>query len=433
MCYIAINIKYNRQIALYTSPHQLEPFLPQQRAQLRDLALQVFEESAAFDASLRGPTAEAIAALVTEMNCYYSNLIEGNHTKPASIHRALLMEFSEESTERVLQQLAVAHIDAEKSMQKRLAQAPGLNVYSPEFLRSLHHAFCLHLPEELLQVKSEEDGKMLKNVPGHFRDSEVKVGAHVPPTYSSLQRFLDRFEEVYSSPRDRIDQLIAAMAAHHRLVWIHPFLDGNGRVARLFTQACLYRLGINQRWVWSISRGLAIKKKNTDLGFPGTYKGMLGAADLSRQGDVDGRGNLSAKSLEEFCEFMLRICLDQIRYMRKCLDLDELEKRIGNYVEHARLRGSLRKESAYLVIEAFKSGQIARGEASRITGLAERTARSLLGELIKSGLLHSDSPKGPVKLGIPIDAVSWFFPQLYPPGELDSDFQLWDPPMKSRQ
>ena len=418
---------------MYIAPHQLEPFTPPQTAQLRDLALQVYEESAAFDASLRPPTDEAIASLVIEMNCYYSNLIEGHHTKPASIHRALQREFSEESKEKALQQLAVAHIDVERSMQKKLAQDEAFNVYSAEFLSTLHHDFCSSLPEQLLWVKSEGEEKKLKNVPGHFRDSEVSVGEHIPPAHGTLQQFLGRFEEVYSTRRDRIDQLIAAMAAHHRLVWIHPFLDGNGRVARLFTQACLYRLGINRRWVWSISRGLAIKKKDTDLGFPGTYKGMLGTADLPRQGDLDGRGNLSAKSLELFCEFMLRICLDQIRYMRKCLDLDVLERRIGNYVEHARLRGFLRKESAYLVIEAFKSGRIARGEAGRITGLSERTARPLLGELIKSGLLRSDSPKGPVKLGIPPDAVSWFFPQLYPPGELDSDFQLWDPPTGSRK
>jgi Fic family protein len=416
---------------LFTSQHQLEPLVPPLTDHLRDLALQVYEASAAFDASLRTPTAEAIALLVTEMNCYYSNLIEGNHTKPNSIHKALQQDFSKEPKEKALQLLAVAHIDAELFMQQKLAQEPAMNVYSAEFLSTLHKNFCSRLPEELLWVKSEEGGERLKNIPGEFRSSEVRVGEHVPPTHASLRQFLERFKDVYTAPRDRVEQLVAAMAAHHRLVWIHPFLDGNGRVARLFTQACLYRLGINKRWIWSISRGLARKKKDSDLGFPGTYKGMLGYADIPRQGDLDGRGNLSAKALVAFCEFMLQICLDQIRYMSKCLELDELEKRIRNYVEHAHMRGTLRREAAYLVIEAFKSGQISRGDAGRITGLSERTARNLLGDLIRLGLLRSDSPKGPVKLGIPNAAAGWFFPELYPPGELENDFQLLADPSTS--
>ena len=34
-------------------------------------------------------------------------------------------------------------------------------------------------------------------------------------------------------------KLIAVMAAHHRFAWIHPFIDGNGRVGRLLTDAIL--------------------------------------------------------------------------------------------------------------------------------------------------------------------------------------------------
>ena len=46
------------------------------------------------------------------------------------------------------------------------------------------------------------------------------------------------------------------LAAHHRLTWIHPFLDGNGRVARLMSHATLLD-ALHTGAAWSLARGLA--------------------------------------------------------------------------------------------------------------------------------------------------------------------------------
>lgn len=106
-------------------------------------------------------------------------------------------------------------------------------------------------------------------------------------------------------------KVIAIAAAHHRLLWIHPFLDGNGRVARLMAHAMFRRLGIGSG-LWAVSRGLA--RNSTE------YKSLLMAADRSRENDYDGRGNLSEPALAAFCEFFLRVSLDQIRFMQSILD-----------------------------------------------------------------------------------------------------------------
>jgi Fic family protein len=89
-----------------------------------------------------------VADLVREMNCYYSNLLEGHKTVPRDIERALKRDFSHDQTQRDNQQLSLAHIAVEKLMEERLSDE-ALDAYSPEFLCWLHREFYRRLPEPL--------------------------------------------------------------------------------------------------------------------------------------------------------------------------------------------------------------------------------------------------------------------------------------------
>ena len=71
-------------------------------------------------------------------------------------------------------------------------------------------------------------------------------------------------------------------------------------------------------------------------------------------------------------------------------------------------------EAAGLLEQTLVRGEIDRGEASRITGLPTRTAQRLLNDLVSDGLLASATPKGPVSLRFPADALEELFPRLYP-------------------
>ena len=75
---------------------------------------------------------------------------------------------------------------------------------------------------------------------------------------------------------------------------------------------------------------------------------------------------------------------------------------------------TIKKEAAYLLQEAFMRGEFERGEASRICGMAERTARDVLKQLVDEGLLVSDTPKGAVRLGLPTAVAGYWLPDLYP-------------------
>ena len=233
------------------------------------------------------------------------------------------------------------------------------------------------------------------------------MGRHLAPPAGALVTLLARFGEAYlPNQLEGVEGVLAAAASHHRLLWIHPFLDGNGRVARLFTHAYLARVKIDAHGLWTATRGFARAR--------GDYVHALEDADEPRRGDLDGRGNLSDMGLSRFCSFFLETALDQIRFMRGLLDLDALQKRIVRYGEITAARGEGRAEAGILLRDVMLRGEITRGEAARISGLKQRSAQSLLAELLRRGLLTSESPKGPVRLGLPAGVAGYYFPRLYP-------------------
>ena len=199
------------------------------------------------------------------------------------------------------------------------------------------------------------------------------------------------------------------MIAHHRLAWVHPFPDGNGRVARIVLDAMLKKSGLTSVGLWSMSRGLA---KSEDQ-----YKARLAAADSPRMGNLDGRGNLSEQRAGEFCEFSLGVAKDQINFMTKMFSVEKMESRFQHYFSV--MQNEIRPEAARLYLHAFQRGEFERGEAARLTGLGERTARDLLRDLVQSGFLISDTPKGKVRAGFPMHALGSLFPNLYPAGDMD--------------
>lgn len=385
----------------------MEPMLPSEdNDKLEDLVFELVEKSSKLAGLLNPIVQNSIGDLVRSMNCYYSNLIEGHDTHPWDIKRALEMDYSDEPEKRNLQLESVAHIEVQKMLDE--SKAPETYPASLEYIKWLHKEFCSRLPNEMLWVKYPDSEKKEKVVPGELRTSSVRVGKHIPPVPENLYDFLRRFEQAYDPDSlSKKRRLIAIAASHHRLLWIHPFLDGNGRVVRLMSYAMLLRENIGSS-LWSISRGLARNEAK--------YKSLLMAADSNRQNDLDGRGNLSEKALIEFCSFFIQVCIDQIKYMESILQPTKLDDRMRLFVREEIDSGNLLNGSYKLLREALYSGEVERGKAPELTGYKERMARTVVSKLLDRGLLISDTPKGLLKLGFPLDAVEKWFPRLYPLG-----------------
>lgn len=387
----------------------MEPLLPEDRdGHLSALALELIRKAERLGGRLHPITQRSVAGLVRSMNSYYSNLIEGHRTTPADIEAALRRQFSQNSTHAALQQQHLALVEVQEAMETRLSADPVPAICSADFLAWLHGEFFRRLPPSLCQ-SPDLQGRAKPVVAGSMRESEVVVGRHVAPASGKLEAFLERFAAFYGPlVNSQPMSLVAAAAAHHRLAWIHPFLDGNGRVVRLFSQAWLQRAGLNGGGLWTLSRGLARQQPQ--------YQSTLAAADEPRRHDFDGRGFLTESGLAGFCDFFLRTALDQVEFMDGLLALDTMLQRILGFARRQEDEGRVPAGSALVLREVFLRGQIARGEVARIVNASARTAQKITGGLLRHGLLLSDSPKGPVRFGVPTSAAGSYFPNLFPAG-----------------
>ena len=383
----------------------MEPLLisegSRHRPALTDLALELAQKSAGFRRSLPKSLLVSLADLVRSVNCYYSNLIEGHDTHPIDIERALKGDYSKDAKKRDLQVEAKAHIEVQQWIDDG-----GLDgrAVSADSIREVHRRFCELLPDDLLWVEDPATKERFRVIPGELRQRDVAVGTHVPISAPAVPRFLRRFEDVYGR-LGKTETILAMAAAHHRLAWIHPFPDGNGRVARLMSHATMLE-ALDSGAVWSIARGLARKVDE--------YKEHLAACDPTKRNDLDGRGNLSEENLAEFTRFFLMTCIDQVTFMERLVQPDQLRARIMLWAEEQIRLDRLAPKSTAIIEAVLFRGELPRGDAAAIVGTGDRQARRVVAALLELGVLASESSRAPLRLTFPAALASRWMPGLFP-------------------
>lgn len=383
----------------------MEPLLissdSRHRAPLTDLVVELVAKASGFRRSLPAGIVRALADLVRSMNCYYSNLIEGHDTHPIDIERALKNDYSADPQKRDLQLEAKAHIAVQRWIDEGSLRDQAMTA---ENIAEIYRRFCANLPDELLWVEDPETHEKVRVVPGIFRSRDIRVGRHVSISPGAVPRFLARCAEVYGR-LGRSEIILAAAAAHHRLLWIYPFLDGNGRVTRLVPHATLLN-ALDTGGIWSIARGLA---RNVV-----TYKGHLAACDLQRRNDLDGRGNLSEEALASFTQFFLETCIDQVGFMEGLMQPDRLRARILRWAEEETALDALPPKAGAILEAVLYRGEVPRGDVAAIVGATPRHARRIVAALTDRGVLTSTGPREPLVLAFPATLASVWMPGLFP-------------------
>jgi Fic family protein len=398
-----------------TDISQFQPLFPEERVlgPLHELAAELVKECHTLRGQAGEPIVRALRPKLRAMNSYYTNKIEGQHTRPAEIERALRQDFNADAALAKKQRVAVAHMEVEQQLEQTLGKtAPG-EVFSPRSVCEVHRLFYGKLPEA---DRVTDEGESI--VPGEYRKKDVKAGRHVAPPCKDVEGLMEGWAERYRKLAGAEALLIGAACSHHRLAWIHPFIDGNGRAARLHTHLVLHTMGLTQG-LWSPMRGLARTQEQ--------YYARLNDADLSRRNDLDGRGPLSQEELVAFASYFLGVCLDQVRFMRGRLDLASLRDRLKSLLLHLQEQPwEIGSEKSVVKIDALEAlhyvamaGPIERSRFVAMTGLGERTGRRILASLLDFGVLTQASPRSPVAFGVPRSSLRFLFPNLWPEAEVD--------------
>lgn len=343
-------------------------------------------------------------------NSFYSNRIEAQSTHPIEIEKAMKREFSDDIQAKKLQELSIAHIHAQHFVEKCVLE--GQNVIDREFIKMIHQSFYGYEGMEDFKI-IEFNGKFITMVSGEFRDRLVEVGKHVAPAHDSLGAIFNYFEKEYSSifaENTKAVKLLAALSAHHRLTYIHPFLDGNGRVSRLYFDAMAFYMNLEGYGLWNISRGLARDVKE--------YQSHLTYADMLKQGATDGKGELSLRGLCGYLDYMLDVALDQIDFMGQSLKMSTINERIKKFVAFSQNGmysiAPLPKYSDTLFSELLLCGEMERGQVQKILGKSQTTSFNLVKDLLAMDFIQSDTPRGKIRLKLNSFFASKIIPDLIP-------------------
>jgi Fic family protein len=406
-------MKKSQKFALYDDPVQMEPLLPSEArlAPVLERAHDLIRQADALAGWTEPSALTGLGQLLRSMNSYYSNRIEGQHTLPSEIEQALNNDYAQDLDKARRQRLALAHMATELQLETRWAQWDVQKVWSTQTVCDIHQDLFARLPPSDLQPATGASQPAL--VPGQLRRQEVSVGRHVAPAAVKVPDFLSRWTQVYSAARRGEMQIVAMAAAHQRLAWIHPFIDGNGRVARLHSHLVLGQMGLTHG-LWSPLRGFARSQE--------TYYAHLAAADEPRAGDLDGRGNLTEAGLLAWIHYVIGVCIDQVQFMSSMLSLQGMKDRIQACLayEEQVVRQGVRTQAWRALHYLFcTQSELDRADFKAMLGLSDRLASAQVSALLSRGMLLSDSPYGKLRFGVPHHALRFYFPNLWPEAEAD--------------
>jgi len=401
----------SQKFQLYDQPSQMEPLLPGafKIAPLLERASDLIRNADRLAGWSAAGTLPGLRQLLRSMNSYYSNKIEGQHTLPLEIEQALRNDYATDADKARRQRLALAHMATELQLESLCSQWHHERVWRPQTIGEIHQDLFARLP--LTDRVQRTGNKTITLEPGQWRQSEVSVGRHAAPAAKSLFDFLAHWSQTYGQARRGEMQVVAMAASHHRLAWIHPFLDGNGRVARLHSHLVLSHMGLTNG-LWSPLRGFA---RSQDA-----YYAQLAAADEPRAGDLDGRGNLTEAGLLTWIHYVIETCIDQVGFMTQLLSLEGMKDRIAaclNYEEQVVKQG-VRTEALRALHYLFSTQtDLDRADFKAMLGLGDRLATAQVSALLARGLLLTDSPYGKLRFGVPQHALRFYFPHLWPEAE----------------
>jgi len=214
-----------------------------------------------------------------------SSRIEGNRTTLAEFVEKIIEKTSKDTREEQIRE--IFNIDrAIDFIEKNIQEGTKI---SRSHISEIHKIIV-----DGLTVPPQGEGS---RYPGNLRPINVSIQKSnlVLPDMVKVPEYFDELLGFVNTVRDQKDDLLVTAMAHHRMTWIHPFDNGNGRMVRMFTYAMLIKQGF-QVQTGRILNPTAIFCMNRD-----TYNEMLSKADTGEP-----------EQILAWCEYVLSGLKDEI-------------------------------------------------------------------------------------------------------------------------
>ena len=198
------------------------------------------------------------------------------------------------------------------------------------------------------------EGLMEKKNVGRYRVNPVVVNdprkrkiAYIPPNVPEVNVLMDELMCYLEKEYNTTDPLILAGIFHKQFVVIHPFMDGNGRTARLVTKYLLARMGLDTFQLFSFENyyNQNVTKYFSSVGVHGDYYDIVEKIDFT-----------------DWLIYFTDGIIDELLRVQKLLKSSTLPSRLTEYektiVEYIKKNGSISKSEYGKITDRAHSTQI---------------------------------------------------------------------------
>lgn len=259
---------------------------------------------------------------------HYSTKIEGNKLTRDQVTKAL------ESNKKISINHDLHEIINYSKARKFILENHSQKKIDIDFILAIHSM----LLEKIVIGKLKGHFREAQNV---IRDSKSKAIIYLPPEAKDVLHLMKGLlHYIYKSQVEKVGPLILAPIFHYEFVTIHPFMDGNGRLARLITNAILTNSGFD------VQKYAAIEKqheKNRAL-----YYQSLRSLQAQNYYDIPAHQNITSWIIywleclkETYKEALTRVSpLSQAVYSEEFIHNDRLTKAISLFKRHLTIKAA---------------------------------------------------------------------------------------------
>jgi len=202
----------------------------------------------------------------------------------------------------------------------------------------------------------------LRLEPVFINDPKTRKTIYWPPDYQDVPRLMKDLADFITGSKGKIDPLILAGIFHKQFVIIHPFMDGNGRAARLSTKVLLAEMALNTFSLFSFENYYNKNVTNyfSNVGILGNYYDKVDSIDFTG-----------------WLEYFTDGIIDELLRVKKLLPEVSVSPKTEMMIYHKKIMEFISKK-----------GYISERDYAKLTDRAKATRSLDLKKLVDMGLIE---------------------------------------------